>query len=259
MSAAATSEAVPGSPAGTPSLSATGIVKSFGRIRALRGATLPLHGGTVTALVGDNGAGKSTLVRVLTGAMQPDEGVLEVDGQEVQLPDSRRAASHGIHTVFQDLALVDTMTVADNMFMCDELRRTILGVRTPWLDHAEMRREARRSLRDLGVTTVQDVSARVEALSGGQRQVVSIARAVRRRAKVVILDEPTAALGVAQAEHVLRLRSAGTAVLMISHNLREVFSVADRIAVMRLGEVVQVFDAHSTSETEVVSSIVGAA
>ncbi len=148
------------------------------------------------------------------------------------------------------------------MFLCDEVHRRMLGMRTPWLDHAEMRRQARTALKDLGVTTVQDVTVRIEALSGGQRQVVSIARAVRRNAKLVILDEPTAALGVAQAAHVLelvgRLRAAGTTVLVISHNMREVFDVSDYVAVMRLGEVVQVFETASTTETEVVSSIVGA-
>jgi ABC-type sugar transport system ATPase subunit len=237
-------------------------VKSFGRIRALRGASLALRAGTVTALVGDNGAGKSTFVRILSGAMQPDEGSLHLDGDEVHLQDSRRAASQGIHTVFQDLALVDTMTVTDNMFMCDEMRHTVLGRRTPLLDRAGMRLAARSSLRDLGVTTVHDVGARVEALSGGQRQVVAIARAVRRQAKVVILDEPTAALGVAQAAHVLelvqRLRAAGTAVLIISHNLREVFAVSDYVAVMRLGQVVQVFESKGTTESAVVAAIVGA-
>jgi ABC-type sugar transport system ATPase subunit len=248
---------------GVAVLEASGIKKNFGRIRALRDASLTLRAGTVTALVGDNGAGKSTLVRILTGAMQPDEGSIRLGGEPVHFQDSRRAAEQGIHTVFQDLALVDTMTVTDNMFLCDEVHRRVLGIKTPWLDHAEMHRQAHASLRDLGVTTVQDVTVRIEALSGGQRQVVSIARAVRHKAKVVILDEPTAALGVSQAEHVLelvkRLRVAGTAVLVISHNLREVFAVSDYVAVMRLGEVVRVFETDKTTETEVVSSIVGAA
>jgi ABC-type sugar transport system ATPase subunit len=237
------------------------VSKSFGSVVALRGASLSLRPGQVTALVGDNGAGKSTLVKVMAGVLQPDSGQLVVGGSAVQLRDPQAAARHGIHTVFQDLALVDSMSTADNMFLGSEVRTTVAGIRLPWLNRKAMRRETRRALSDLGITTLSDVNTRIESLSGGQRQSVAIARAVREQAAVVMLDEPTAALGVTQAAHVLdlmaRLRTAGTAVLVISHNLREVFAVTDNVVVLRLGRVVAEFRTGDTTEEEVVSAIVG--
>jgi D-xylose transport system ATP-binding protein len=239
-----------------------GINKRFGAVEALRGASLALAAGEVTALVGDNGAGKSTLVKIMSGVLAPDDGTLLFRGQPLALRDPHAARNQGIHTVFQDLALVDTLSTVENMFLGDELKLRVFGVRTPWLDRARMRRETMRALGDLGITTLRDPLTRIESLSGGQRQSVAIARAVRERAPLVMLDEPTAALGVTQAAQVLklmdRLRDAGTAVLVISHNLREVFAVADRVIVLRLGRVVAEFLIRETSEEEVVSAIVGA-
>jgi ABC-type sugar transport system ATPase subunit len=246
---------------GDVALEVRDVSKSFGSVVALRGASLSLRPGQVTALVGDNGAGKSTLVKVMAGVLQPDSGQLVVGGSAVQLRDPQAAARHGIHTVFQDLALVDSMSTADNMFLGSEVRTTVAGIRLPWLNRKAMRRETRRALSDLGITTLSDVNTRIESLSGGQRQSVAIARAVREQAAVVMLDEPTAALGVTQAAHVLdlmaRLRTAGTAVLVISHNLREVFAVTDNVVVLRLGRVVAEFRTGDTTEEEVVSAIVG--
>jgi ABC-type sugar transport system ATPase subunit len=235
--------------------------KSFGHVTALQGASLTLRRGEVTALVGDNGAGKSTLVKVISGVIQPDSGSIHVDGEEVTMRDPQAGRKKGIHTVFQDLALVDPLSTTENMFLGDEIRTKIGPVTIPWLNRRAMRRETWRALGDLRVTTLKDVNVPIEMLSGGQRQSVAIARAVRERAAVVLLDEPTAALGVSQAEQVLeligRLREQGTAVMVISHNLREVFAVADRIVVMRLGRVAANFSAIDTDEEEVVSAIVG--
>jgi D-xylose transport system ATP-binding protein len=243
-------------------LGADNVSKSFGTIAALEGVSLDLAAGRVTALVGDNGAGKSTLVKIMSGVLSPDTGSVLIDGQPVDLRDPRSARQHGIHTVFQDLALVGSLSIVENMFLCSEIRVRALGVPTPFLDRDAMRNAARVALDNLGITTVKDIDAPVESLSGGQRQSVAIARAVREQARVVILDEPTAALGVAQAAQVLRmvqrLRAAGAAVLVVSHNLREVFAVSDVVVVLRLGRVAQVFETSETDEEEVVAAIVGA-
>jgi D-xylose transport system ATP-binding protein len=242
-------------------LEVANIWKGFGGVRALQGASLTIPGSKVTALVGDNGAGKSTLVRIMTGVTQPDSGTITLGGVELNLQSSRHAAKAGIHTVFQDLALVGSMTVSDNLFLCREPKRKVFGWQSPLLDRHRMQTASKQALSDLGISTVADVNERVEYLSGGQRQAIAIARAVRDKAQVVILDEPTAALGVAQAAQVLalvdRLRSAGTAVLVVSHNLREVFTVSDYVAVMRLGKVVEVFRTSATTEEMVVATIVG--
>lgn len=237
------------------------VSKSFGSINALEGVSLRIAAGRVTALVGDNGAGKSTLVKILSGILTPTGGALRVDGQAVELREARAARAYGIHTVFQDLGLVGPLTIAENMFLCTEKRVRVLGLPTPFLDREGMRLAARRALDNLGVSTVRDIDATVESLSGGQRQTVAIARAVRERARIVILDEPTAALGVAQSAQVLklmgRLRDAGTAVLVVSHNLREVFAVSDIVVVLRLGRVAQVFETSRTNEEEVIGAIMG--
>jgi D-xylose transport system ATP-binding protein len=236
--------------------------KYFGSITALSGASVVLRSGQVTALVGDNGAGKSTLVKIISGVLQPDGGVIAVDGRTVALRDPRVARQYGIHTVFQDLGLVGSLSIVENLFLGTELHVHGFGVRTPWLDRQGMAREARRALNELGITTVSSVHSRIETLSGGQRQSVAIARAVREKARLVILDEPTAALGVQQAAHVLsligRLKRAGTSVLVVSHNLREVFAVSDRVVVMRLGSIVDEFVTAMTTEEEIVAAIVGA-
>jgi D-xylose transport system ATP-binding protein len=238
------------------------ISKYFGSITALQGASLSLHVGEVTALVGDNGAGKSTLVKIISGVLQADDGTLAVDGKRVELRDPRVARQHGIHTVFQDLGLVGSLSIVENLFLGTELRVRQFGVRTPWLDRQAMAQETRRALGNLGITTVSNVHSRVETLSGGQRQSVAIARAVREKARLVILDEPTAALGVQQAAQVLaligRLKAAGTSVLVVSHNLREVFAVSDRVIVMRLGAIVEEFVTANATEEEIVRAIVGA-
>jgi ABC-type sugar transport system ATPase subunit len=243
-------------------LAVDNVTKSFGNITAIQGASLQVAAGRVTALVGDNGAGKSTLVKIMSGLILPDSGSVLVDGKPVDLRDPRSARQQGIHTVFQDLGLVGSLSIAENMFLCTEIKLRALGIRTPFLDREAMRTEARNALDNLGITTVKDIDAPVESLSGGQRQVVAIARAVREQARVVILDEPTAALGVAQAAQVLRLmerlRAAGTGVLVVSHNLREVFAVADYVVVLRLGKVSQVFETSQTDEEEVVGAIMGA-
>jgi ABC-type sugar transport system ATPase subunit len=235
--------------------------KSFGHVTALQGASLTLRRGEVTALVGDNGAGKSTLVKVISGVIQPDSGSIHVAGEQITMRDPQAGRAKGIHTVFQDLALVNPLSTTENMFLGDEIRTKLGPITLPWLNRRAMRRETRRALGDLRVTTLKDVDVPIEMLSGGQRQSVAIARAVRERAAVVLLDEPTAALGVSQAEQVLeligRLREQGTAVMVISHNLREVFAVSDRIVVMRLGRVAANFTANQTNEEEVVSAIVG--
>lgn len=251
------------SPAGSPAaLAVENVTKSFGSIAAIQGASLQVAAGRVTALVGDNGAGKSTLVKMMSGLLSPDTGSVLVNGRPVDLRDPRSARRHGIHTVFQDLGLVGSLSIVENMFLCSEIRLRAMGLRTPFLDREAMRGAARQALDNLGITTVRDIDAPVESLSGGQRQSVAIARAVRERARVVILDEPTAALGVAQAAQVLRLmerlRAAGTGVLVVSHNLREVFAVSDAVVVLRLGKVAQVFETSQTDEEEVVSAIVGA-
>jgi ABC-type sugar transport system ATPase subunit len=242
-------------------LQAHDVSRHYGSIVALKGASLTLRAGEVAALVGDNGAGKSTLVKLMSGVIQPSGGEIEVAGTRVSLSDPQAARDLGIHTVFQDLALVDCLTTIENMFLGNELHATLMGRRMPWLDRRRMRRETMAALANLGITTLRDPGVRIESLSGGQRQSVAIARAVREEAKLVILDEPTAALGVSQAAQVLQLmqnlRAAGTAVLVVSHNLREVFAVTDRVIVLRLGEVVAEFRTSETSEAEVVAAIVG--
>jgi ABC-type sugar transport system ATPase subunit len=259
---AAAAEPMPAASDGPVALEVDGVSKSFGSIAALEDVSLGIAAGRVTALVGDNGAGKSTLVKIMSGVLAPTAGSLRVDGRPVELRDPRAARQHGIHTVFQDLGLVGSLSIVENMFLCTETRIRALGIRTPFLDRESMRSAARTALDDLGVTTVKDIDAPVESLSGGQRQSVAIARAVREKARVVILDEPTAALGVAQAAQVLRLmerlRASGTAVLVVSHNLREVFAISDAVVVLRLGRVAQIFETSKTDEEEVVGAIVGA-
>jgi ABC-type sugar transport system ATPase subunit len=243
-------------------LTVDAVSKSFGTVVALREASMALHAGRVTALVGDNGAGKSTLVKIVAGVLKPDHGRLLVQGSEVELRDPQVARRHGIHTAFQDLALVGSLSTVENMFLGSELRTSVRGIPTPWLDRKAMRKEAEHALNRLGITTLSDVGRQIEKLSGGQRQTVAIARAVREQARLVILDEPTAALGVAQSAHVLeliqRLREHGTAVLVISHNLREVFAVSDEVVVLRLGQVVARYETKDTHEEQVVAAIVGA-
>jgi ABC-type sugar transport system ATPase subunit len=221
-----------------PLLRLIGIGKNFGPVRVLTDVNLDVPVGQVTALVGDNGAGKSTLIKTIAGIWTQDQGEILWEGKPVRLHSPKDAAALGIATVYQDLALADNLDIVQNMFLGRE------PVRHWVLDETRMEKEAKRTLADLSVVTVRSVRQPVGSLSGGQRQAVAVARAVLREAKLVILDEPTAALGVTQTRVVLdlirRLRDQGIAVLVISHNLNDVQAVADRVAVLRLGQMVAV-------------------
>ncbi len=244
-------ESGPPGAAGRPLLSLRGITKSFGAVEALRGVDLDIMPGKITALVGDNGAGKSTMIKTISGIWGPTSGEMYWDGEPVTARTPRDADALGIATVYQDLALCDNLDIVQNMFLGHELLTHRL------LDETEMEKAARQTLADLSVTSVSSVRQLVGSLSGGQRQSVAVARAVMRDAKLVIMDEPTAALGVSQTAQVLdlirRLGDRGIAVLVISHNLSDVFSVADRLAVLYLGTLVSSgaateYDAQSAVE-----------
>jgi simple sugar transport system ATP-binding protein len=240
-----------------PILSAHRLVKSFGQVRALRHASFAAYPGQVTALVGDNGAGKSTLIKILAGVLSPDEGEVRVDGQLVHFANPHDAKDRGIETVYQDLALAPDLDAAANVFLGREIRRMrILH------DHPEMRRRTAAAFKDLGVGLVQDMRAPVAAFSGGQKQSVAIARAAMWASKVIIMDEPTAALGVIQTTKVLelieRVRDRGIAVVFISHNLPQVLQVADRIEVLRLGARVAQFRRGEADVDRLIASISGA-
>jgi ABC-type sugar transport system ATPase subunit len=218
-----------------PLLRLRGVAKHFGPVQALGGVDLDIPAGQVTALVGDNGAGKSTLIKSISGIWAIDGGEMQWKGKKVHLSTPRDAAHLGIATVYQDLALCDNLDIVQNMFLGRET------VKSRLLDEGTMEKTAGRTLSELSVTTVKSVRQLVGSLSGGQRQAVAVARAVMEDAELVILDEPTAALGVSQTAMVLdlvkKLRDRGIAVLIISHNLNDVFSVADRIAVLHLGKM----------------------
>jgi len=246
-------------PAATPVLELRGISKSFGAVQALTEVDFEVYAGEVVALVGDNGAGKSTLIKCISGAHLPDSGTILVDGAEARIHVPSDATRLGIETVYQDLALCDNLDVVANMFLGRE--HTPVPLLGPIAELA-MEKRSLEVLDALHVTTIPSVRQRVVSLSGGQRQSVAISRAVMWEAKIVILDEPTAALGVAQTEQVLalirRLREQGLGVIVISHNLHEVFEVADRIVVLRLGRRVATFQHDGTSPEDVVAAITGA-
>jgi ABC-type sugar transport system ATPase subunit len=236
---------------GRPLLRLVGVGKNFGPVRALTDIDLDVPLGQVTALVGDNGAGKSTLIKTIAGIWPQDHGEILWEGRPVRMHSPKDAADLGIATVYQDLALADNLDIVQNMFLGRE------PVRHWALDETTMEKEAKRTLADLSVVTVRSVRQPVGSLSGGQRQAVAVARAVLRQAKLVIMDEPTAALGVTQTRVVLdlirRLKEQGIAVIVISHNLNDVQAVADRVAVLRLGQLVSVgplaqYDAQSIVE-----------
>jgi D-xylose transport system ATP-binding protein len=227
-----------------------GIGKNFGPVQALTGIDLDIPGGQVTALVGDNGAGKSTLIKTISGIWEPSAGHMAWQGRRVHFRSPRDATETGIATVYQDLALCDNLDIVENMLLGHEIRRHLL------LDEVAMEKTAKQTLSDLRVTTVRNIRQQVGSLSGGQRQAVAVAKAVILDAKLVIMDEPTAALGVSQTALVLdligRLARRGIAVLVVSHNLTDVFQVADRIAVLYLGRLVSVGPAKDYSTASVV-------
>jgi D-xylose transport system ATP-binding protein len=231
------------------------ILKSFGPVDVLKGVDLKAYAGKVTALVGDNGAGKSTLIKGLSGVQPYDSGTVLFEGQEVEINDPREAAALGIEVVYQDLALCENLDIVQNMFLGRE--ESLQGT----LDEPSMELQAIKALQSLSVRTVKSVRQKVSSLSGGQRQTVAIARSVLRNSKLVILDEPTAALGVAQTEQVLnlvrRLADSGVAVIIISHNLQDVFKVCDDIAVLYLGRMVAQIEASDTNQADVVGYITG--
>ncbi|MFB7597939.1 ATP-binding cassette domain-containing protein [Streptomyces sp. NPDC056160] len=239
----------------TPVLALRGVSKRFGAVQALTDVELEVHAGEVVALVGDNGAGKSTLVKTIAGVHPIDEGAIEWDGKRVQINKPHDAQSLGIATVYQDLALCDNIDVVGNLYLGRELKR--FGV----LDEVEMERRSQELLRTLSIR-IPSVRIPIASLSGGQRQVVAIARSMLGEPKLVILDEPTAALGVEQTAQVLdlveRLRERGHAVILISHNMADVKAVADKVAVLRLGRNNGVFEVRTTSQEEIISAITGA-
>ena len=246
-----------------PILKARGLLKRYGTVVALNGADFDLYPGEILAVIGDNGAGKSTLIKAISGAVLPDHGSIELEGQPVNFrsPDDARKA--GIETVYQNLALSPALSIADNMFMGREIRKPgFLGSVLKKLDHKAMEKIARDKLTELGLMTIQNIGQAVETLSGGQRQGVAVARAAAFGSKVIILDEPTAALGVKESAHVLELilkvRDSGIPVILISHNMPHVFEIADRIHIHRLGRRLCVIDPKSASMSDAVALMTGA-
>ena len=236
-----------------PILAIKGLNKSFGPVHVLHDIDLNVYPGQVTALVGDNGAGKSTLVKCVAGINVPDSGEISFEGKAVHISDPRAAAALGIEFVYQDLALADNLDITQNMFLGREISR--FG----FLADGEMERKAREVLASLSVRTVSSVRQVVSSLSGGQRQTVAIAKAVLWNSKVVFLDEPTAALGVAQTRQVLdlvrRLADQGLGVVLISHNMNDVMEVADRVAALYLGRIAAEVMAKDSSTTQIVELI----
>ena len=236
-------------------LSLRGINKRFGAVQALTDVHLDVSAGEVVALVGDNGAGKSTLVKIISGVYQPDGGSIRFAGRQVRVGGPSEAQALGIATVFQDLALCDNLDVVANLFLGQEHGRS------GWLDEVTMEKEAWRLLRTLSAK-IPSVRIPIAALSGGQRQTVAIARSLVGAPKVVMLDEPTAALGVAQTAEVLnlveRLRETGLGVILVSHNMADVQAVADRIVVLRLGRNAAEFDISEATTEDLVAAITGA-
>ena len=245
-------------PLSEPLLALKGFTKSFGPVEALKDVDFEVHAGEVVGLLGDNGAGKSTLVKAIAGVQPADSGGARFDGRDVSLSSPQAATGLGIATVYQDLALCENLDVVANLFLGKEVTDGGPGI----LDETAMEQKALELLGTLGVTTIRSVRTDVERLSGGQRQAVAIARSMLGAPKIVLLDEPTAALGVVQTRQILeligRLRDQQVGVVVISHNLADVFQVADRVAVLRLGRMAASFDIAESSQEEVVGAITGA-
>ena len=245
-----------------PVLQARGLVKRYGQVTALDGADFDLRPKEILALIGDNGAGKSTLIKALSGALVPDEGEILLNGEAMHFRSPLDARRRGIETVYQDLALAPALDIAENLFLGRELRRSgILGLVFRMADRQRMLRESRRYIADLKIR-IGSVTQPVETLSGGQRQGVAVARAAAFASRVVIMDEPTAALGVKESGQVLELikevRAHGVPVVLISHNMPQVFEVADRVHIMRLGRRVATITPESHTMAEAVALMTGA-
>lgn len=246
-----------------PILTARGIVKRYGRVTALDHADFDLMPGEILAVIGDNGAGKSSMIKAISGAVTPDEGEIRLEGKPIHFTSPMQAREAGIETVYQNLALSPALSIADNMFMGRELR--MKGFMGDWfrkLDKPAMEAFARQKLSELGLLTIQNIHQAVETLSGGQRQGVAVARAAAFGSKVVILDEPTAALGVKESRKVLDLiqdvRARGMPIVLISHNMPHVFEVADRIHVHRLGKRLCVINPREHTMSDAVAFMTGA-
>jgi fructose transport system ATP-binding protein len=246
-----------------PILSARGLVKRYGRVTALDYADFDLYPGEILAVIGDNGAGKSSLIKAISGAVTPDEGEIRLDGKQVQFRSPMEAREAGIETVYQNLALSPALSIADNMFLGREIRKPgVLGSWFRMLDRPAMEKRARDKLTELGLMTIQNINQAVETLSGGQRQGVAVARAAAFGSKVVIMDEPTAALGVKESRKVLELildvRARGLPIVLISHNMPHVFEVADRIHIHRLGKRLTVINPKEYTMSDAVAFMTGA-
>ncbi|MEJ2639944.1 MAG: ATP-binding cassette domain-containing protein [Desulfosarcinaceae bacterium] len=247
----------------TPILQARGLVKRYGRVTALDDADFDLFPGEVLAVIGDNGAGKSTLIKALSGAIQVSEGEIRLEGRLIQFSSPMDAREAGIETVYQNLAVCPSLDIADNLYLGREVRRPgILGKVFRLLDKRAMQRQAREKLTELGLLTIQNIGQAVETLSGGQRQGVAVARAAAFGSRVLIMDEPTAALGVKESGKVLKLicdvRDQGLPVVLISHNMPHVFEVADRIHIHRLGKRIAVITPKTHTMSDAVAIMTGA-
>ena len=247
-----------------PLLKVRNLVKRYGRVTALDNADFDLAPNEVLGVIGDNGAGKSTLIKAISGAVRPDSGSIKLEGKEVNFHSPMEARQAGIETVYQNLALSPSLSIADNMFMGRELRKKgMLGSVFRKLDRRQMEKFAREKLSELGLLTIQNINQSVETLSGGQRQGVAVARAAAFGSKVIIMDEPTAALGVKESRRVLELiqdvKSRGMPIVLISHNMPHVFEVADRIHIHRLGRRLCVINPSDYSMSDAVAFMTGAA
>ncbi len=247
----------------TPVLEARGLVKLFGRVIALDSVDLTLYPGEILAVIGDNGAGKSTLIKCLSGVLIPDRGQILVNGREVRFHSPQDAQAVGIETVHQVLAVAPALDIASNLFLGREIRRKgPLGSVLRMLDTGEMRRQSAEQVKKLGIGTLQNIGQAVETLSGGQRQAVAVARASAFGSHVVILDEPTAALGVRETRQVLKLirdlRDTGQAVILISHDMPSVFELADRVHIQRLGARAAVVTPKTSTMEDAVAIMTGA-